>query len=171
MENNQGTPKELQIYNENISKNKEEIQKKILNTEKKLLSLSNKESIVNSIIMKTNMELENIDPKHFKAVGQIRSTLTKQFETLSLINDMIIKFEDLIQKYRKMLIDIDNQGINNFIKFQKEMKETEETEGDLQSLLEDLNKNIKGSKDITSSCDPHFALLQSVQEDLDKEGY
>jgi len=106
-------------YLENVNEEKNKIIEKIRNIEQKLISLNNKETILNNIIMKISSELANTDPKHFKAVSQIRTTLSKQLESLSLIEDMIIKFEDMILKYRKMLIDILINKINNFIKMQK----------------------------------------------------
>ena len=126
----------LDLYNENINNEKQSIVKKIENLEQKLISLQNKESIINNLITKINFELENTDPKHFKAISQIRTTLNKQFETLSLIVEMIMKIEDMILKYRKMLIDIENNKINNFIKMQKELHSEEDNLGDVFALLD-----------------------------------
>ena len=148
---------EFDIYNHNIENEKIQIKKKIENLEQKLISLQNKETIINSLINKINAELENTDPKHFKSISQIRTTLNKQFETLSLIVEMIMKIEDMIQKYRKMLIDIENNKINNFIKLQKELG------GDEDNLLEifaTLNQKLDQSP-----------LAEEALLELKEEGY
>ncbi len=147
-------------YKDNIEEQKNEINKKINSLEQKLISLQNKESIINSLILKINTELENTDPKHFKAISQIRTTLNKQFETLSLIMDMIIKVEDMIQKYRKMLIDIENKQIDNFIKLNKEIQMEE---NDLASLLTVLNQNISSNQ--------QNPIIEEALIELKNEGY
>jgi hypothetical protein len=133
---------QLDQYNQNIDHEKNEIIKKIENLEQKLISLQNKETIINSLINKINIELENTNPTHFKAISQIRTTLNKQFETLSLIVEMIMKIEDMIQKYRKMLIDIENSKINNFIKLQKELGSDE---NNLIEIFATLNQKLENS--------------------------
>ena len=126
-------------YTINISNEKEAIIKKIENLEHKLISLQNKETIINNLISKINFELEGTDPKHFKAISQIRTTLNRQFETLSLIIEMIMKIEDMILKYRKMIIDIENNKINNYIKLQKEMGSNEDN---LNEIFELFNQKL-----------------------------
>ena len=154
----------LENYENNISIQKTEIEKKIRNMEQKLISLNNKESIINTLISKINMELENVDPKHFKAISQIRTTLNKQFETLSLIIEMIIKIEDSIQKYRKMLIDIENQKINNFIKLTSEQ---EEAADDINKVLFQINNQFNEIKNLKSNDNP---LLSDAIKELQEEG-
>jgi len=154
----------LESYEFNIDEQKQEINKKIKNMEQKLISLNNKESIINTLISKINMELENVDPKHFKAISQVRTTLNKQFETLSLIIEMIIKIEDSIQKYRKMLIDIENQKINNFIKL---TSETEETNEDINKVLFQINNQFNEMKNTKSIDNP---LLTDAIKELQEEG-
>jgi len=154
----------LENYENNISIQKTEIEKKIRNMEQKLISLNNKESIINTLISKINMELENVDPKHFKAISQIRTTLNKQFETLSLIIEMIIKIEDSIQKYRKMLIDIENQKINNFIKLTSEQ---EEVADDINKVLFQINNQFNEIKNLKSNDNP---MLSDAIKELQEEG-
>jgi len=160
----------LSIYQKNIGTQKEEIEKKIQNLEKKLMSLENKETIVNSMISKQNMYLESIDPNHFKAISQARNTLNHQFETLSLIIDMITKFEDMIQKYRKMLIDIENQKFSNTIRASKE-EEQEET--DVMHALLMLNEKFqKIQNGETENIDESsVVLIEDIQKELQEQGY
>ncbi len=149
-------------YKNELDSQKDKINDKIRNIESKLIVLNNKESIINTIINKLNIELENIDPKHFKTVGQLRTTLNKQLESLSLIIDMIVKLEDMIQKYRKMIIDIENQKINNFIKLQKE---EQEIEGDISKILLQINNQFNEMKNTNPE------MLNMASEELKELGY
>ena len=153
------------IYDENIEVQKKSINNKINSLEQKLISLQNKESIINSLILKINQELENTDPKHFKAISQIRNVLNRQFETLSLITDMIIKVEDMVQKYRKMLIEIENKKIDNFIKLNKE---TASEENDLSILMTTLNDNFKNIGNTSNNQNP---LIEDAMLELKDSGY
>jgi len=163
MAKNKKNDSSFDSYKLNIEQQKDEINKKINSLEQKLISLQNKESIINSLILKINTELENTNPTHFKAISQIRTTLNKQFETLSLIMDMIIKVEDMIQKYRKMIIDIENKQIDNYIKLNKELGEEE---NDLTTLLTMLNQNINGT--VNNSNNP---LIEEAMLELKNDGY
>jgi len=157
-------------YELNIDSQRESINKKIQNLENKLISLNNKESIINTLIIKINNELENIDPKHFKAVSQMRTTLNKQFETLGLITDMIAKYEDMIQKYRKMLIDIENQKINNIIKFQNMIKGAESAENDAAKILLQINERLNSMNENGSKEDQANPFYAEVIQELEDKG-
>jgi len=149
-------------YKNELSNQKEKIEEKIISIERKLIMLNNKESIINDIINKINLELQGTDPKHFKAVGQLRTILNKQLESLSLIMDMIVKLEDMIQKYRKMLIDLENQKINNHIKLNKE---SEEIDNDISKILLQINNQFNQMKDVN----PEF--LSEAENELKELGY
>jgi len=155
--------KVLNDYSTEIDKQKNEIINKIASIERKLLSLNNKESIINNLIMKINLDLEKTDPKKFTAIGQIRTTLNKQFETLGLITDMIIKYEDMIQKYRKMLIDIENQKIVNYTKLNKE---EEILENDMSKILLQINNQINNKDNDLKS-----QIIADAQAELEELGY
>ena len=167
---NNEKPKDLLIYENNIEKQKHEIEKKIKSLEIKLTILNNKETILNDIINKINYELNETDPKQFKLIGQIRTTLTRHIESLSLVMDMIFKVEDLIQKYRKMLIDIENQKVNNIFKI---LKEDEEINEDIAEILTSINSLVAKdpSKNSTSQDNNESPLLIEVEEELRNSGY
>ena len=156
------------LFNDEIDVQKQAINEKIKNIEKKLLSLNNKESIINNQILSLNNELENTDPKHFKMVGQLRTSINRQLETLSLIIDMIVKFEDMIQRYRKMLIDIENTKFNNAFKIKKDLLKEEEAESDLSKVLEKINSVID-TNSITEESESK--LIQGIKSELKEEGY
>jgi len=159
MKNQDNVFKEYKIE---LLNQKEKIEEKIKSLENKLVILNNKESIINDIINKVNLELQNTNPTHFKAVAQLRTTLNRQLETLSLVMDMIVKLEDMIQKYRKMLIDMENQKINNYIKLQKE---TQEVENDVSKILLQINNQFNEMKKLNP------AMLEEVNEELKELGY
>jgi len=159
MKNQDNVFKEYKIE---LLNQKEKIEEKIKSLENKLVILNNKESIINDIINKVNLELQNTNPTHFKAVSQLRTTLNRQLETLSLVMDMIVKLEDMIQKYRKMLIDMENQKINNYIKLQKE---TQEVENDVSKILLQINNQFNEMKKLNP------AMLEEVNEELKELGY
>jgi len=149
-------------YQTELQKQKENIENKIKSLESKLIMLNNKETIINNLINKINLELENTNPTHFKAVAQLRTTLNRQLESLSLIMDMIVKIEDMIQKYRKMLIDIENQKMNNYIKLSKE---SQEIENDVSKVLLQINQQFNALKDSNP------AILNEVEQELKELGY
>ena len=159
MKNQDNVFKEYKIE---LLNQKEKIEEKIKSLENKLVILNNKESIINDIINKVNLELQNTNPTHFKAVSQLRTTLNRQLETLSLVMDMIVKLEDMIQKYRKMLIDMENQKINNYIKLQKE---TQEVENDVSKILLQINNQFNEMKKLNP------AMLEEVNGELKELGY
>jgi len=149
-------------YQDEIQKQKENIENKIRSLESKLIMLNNKETIINNLINKINLELENTNPNHFKAVAQLRTTLNHQLESLSLIMDMIVKIEDMIQKYRKMLIDIENQKINNYVKLSKE---SEEVESDISKILFQINQQFNTLKNTNPE------ILNEAKQELKELGY
>jgi len=152
----------LQQYELDISKEKEKIEEKIKVLEKRILSYSLKEEIINDIINKLNIELQNVDPKAFKLISQLRTSLNKNFEALNLITDMILKTEDLIFKYRKMLVDIENQKVNNYIKL---LKETSDTENDVTKILMQINQQFN---EIKNTDNP---LVHEALKELEEQGY
>lgn len=152
----------LQQYELDISKEKEKIEEKIKILEKRILSYSLKEEIINDIINKLNIELQNADSKAFKLISQLRTSLNKNFEALNLITDMILKTEDLIFKYRKMLVDIENQKVNNYIKL---LKETSDTENDVTKILMQINQQFN---EIKNTDNP---LVHEALKELEEQGY
>ena len=166
-----------QEYSNDIEKQKEELNSKINILENKLIDLEIKENMINNIITRTNATLENIDPGNFKWIGQTQSNLMKQIESLGMVKDIIIKYEDLIMKYRKMIIDIDEKKMVNRLKIASLQKEEEEKETALTEVLSEVQeifKNTSGSEVIPNFNDPNnpqVALLSSLHDELKQEGY
>jgi len=141
---------DYESYSEEVQEDIEAIQNKLNSLQSKLVSLEIKEQIINNIITRTNATLESIDPKNFKWIGQTQSNLMKQIESLGLVKDIVIKYEDMILKYRKMLNDIKERKINNRLKLANLFKESEEKETNVAMVLEEV-QGLLASQNIGSN--------------------
>ena len=103
-----------------------------------------------------------------------QTNLMKQLESFGLLKDIIIKYEDMIQKYRKILIDLKEKKIGNRLKIASLMKEEEEKESDLTAILADVQNLISSEKtDFTDNSlkNNNNQLLEEIQNELQQEGY
>jgi len=165
-------------YKEEIVREQTEVQAKINELEIKLVDLELKERMIDSIISRTNATLLNIPADNFKWMGQTQSNLMKQIENLGLVKDIIIKYEDMILKYRNVLISIIEKKITNRVKIvslQKEEKQAENSIGDLmvniQDLLSGKAPQIEGEGEQPFDPEAQKLFLNSIEEELKKEGY
>jgi len=168
-------------YNAEIEEDITAISNKIRNLDTKLIQLEIKEQMINNIITRTNATLESIDANNFKWIGQTQANLMKQIESLGLIKDIIIKYEDMILKYRKMLNDIKERKMSNRFKIANLFKEQEESESDVTMVLEEVQKLLNGSSTINSTKnedgsegepnDETNLFLDSIYEELAENGY
>ena len=85
-----------QEHNIELSIRKREIITKVQQLEKKLTKHEMKEAMVDRIIGMTYTELDNLKENEFTKRGQKQSILIKQLEALGILQDTLIKFEDLI---------------------------------------------------------------------------
>jgi hypothetical protein len=144
-----------------------EIIKKIENLENKLQKHIFKEGMLDKIINGTYAELENLKEHEFTKRGQKQSILIKQLEALSILHDTILKYEDMIQKYHKILIDLENNKFNSYLKVEGLKKEEEKTDQDLSELLMILQEQMK-SNSSNSSINP---LVDDIKKELLENGY
>ena len=165
-------------YAEEIQEEKAKVTEKLIALEVKLVDLEMKERMINNIITRTNATLENMDPTNFKWVGQTQTNLMKQIENLGLIKDIIIKYEDMILKYRNILIGIAEKKITNRVKIvnlQKEEAKQENNIGDLMVSIQDMlsGKTPEGMNipiDVQAQENSQL-FLSSIEEELEKDGY
>jgi len=164
-------------YSENLDSQRNAIQVKIDNYERKLVDLEIKEGMLNNIITRTNATLENIDPSNFKWMGQTQSNLMKQIENLGLLKDIIIKFEDMIFKYRRILLEINEKDLGNRIKINSLIVEEKKDEDNINTVLSDIqlllqrepNQNdLEISDNSNNSSD---LILQNIQQELKDNDY
>jgi hypothetical protein len=153
-------------HNIEMSRRKREITDKINALNKKLQKHELKEGMLDKIISMTYVELENIKENEFTRRGQKQSILIKQMEALSILHDTLIKYEDMIQKYHKILIDIENNKLNSFLKIEnlkKEEKATDENIADLLMMVQD-----QMGAGTSTGINP---LLDEIKSELEENNY
>lgn len=167
-------------YATEIQEEKTKVQEKLTALEVKLVDLELKERMINGIITRTNASLEHMDPTNFKWVGQTQTNLMKQIENLGLVKDIIIKYEDMILKYRNILIGIAEKKITNRVKIvnlQKEEAKAENNIGDLMVSIQDMLSGKPGAGmggnpilDVEAQQNSQL-FLSSIEEELEEGGY
>jgi hypothetical protein len=154
-------------YNFEMDTRKNDLKNKIEHLEKKLNKHELKEGMLDMIIGQTYTELENLKENEFAKRGQKQSILIKQLEALSVLHDTILKYEDMIQKYHKILMDIENNKLNSYLKIENLKKEEKRTDEGLGDILQELQQMLKGETGgITSN-----SLLDEIQQELNDENY
>lgn len=141
-----------------------EIKTKITNADIKLTSLKNKEDILNKMITTTNMQMENTPKENFKLIGIYQKTIIEQLESLNLLQESIIKFEDLIQRYLKMKMDIENNKLNAYSKIKSLNKADQETESDYNGLMKNLHSLLSNPQGVLD-------MKEEAKEQLRISGY
>ena len=166
------TSEELEIqqakttYNSEMQSKKAEIKTKIQDLESKLNKHNLKEGMLDRIILQTYTELENLGSNDFTRRGQKQTVLIKQLEALGLLHDTMMKYEDMIQKYHKIIMDIDNNQFNGFIKINNLKKEEKVTDEGIGAVLMELQQILKG--DSSSGDNP---LLEELKKELTDSDY
>ncbi len=149
-----------------ISRRRREIQTKIGDLEKKLKKHELKEGMLDKIISITYNELENLGANEFTRRGQKQTALIKQLEALSILHDTIIKYEDMIQKYHKILIDIENNKLNSFLKVESLKKEERTSDDNISSVLLALQEQLKSGSSMATN-----PLIDEIQQELENGNY
>jgi len=156
-------------YGFNLNKQLNYISDKIKAAEIKITSLKTKEKIIDDMIVRSNESVEHYTTeKNFKLAGIHSSYILTQFETLAQVQEMLIKYEDMIQKYIKMTIDIENHKINAHVKLTNAKKEDNKNEDSYEKLMGQMHELINTQ---TQSPGSSPVLLDSVKEQLKLEGY
>ena len=154
-------------YNTELEDQKKYIKNKRAEFDRKLTSLRLKEEIVNRMILESNNQVEKqMEVNNWKVVNIINAQLLTQFETLNQIQEMLCKYEDMIQKYLKMIIDIENHKVNTFVKLASTKKEADNLESSYENLMQEMHK-------ITSNVNTnmHVDFAAEVKNQLKLEGY
>ncbi len=153
-------------YNVQMNDRKREILKRVQELERKLTKHELKEAMLDRIINNTYTELDNLGANEFTRKGQKQTILIKQMEALSILHDTLIKYEDMIQKYQKILLDIENNKLNSFLKVANLKKEEEKADEGIHGVLMDLQEMIKGGGTVSGN-----PLLDDIQQELDDADY
>ncbi len=156
-------------HNIELQRRKRELIDKVHSLEKKLTKNELKEAMLDRIISETYTEMDNLKENEFTRRGQKQSILIKQLEALSILQDTLLKYEDMIYKYQRVLIDIDNNKLNSFIKIEGLKKEEQDSNGNIAEVLLAIQEQLKtGSMGSTSGVNP---LLEEIQQELRDGNY
>jgi len=155
-------------YNQEMNKRKTDIINKIDNLEKKLKKHELKEGMLDLIIGGTYAELQNLKENEFSRRGQKQTVLIKQLEALSILHDTILKYEDMIQKYQKILMDIENNKLNGFLKIENLKKEENKADDGLNVVLHELQEMFKNN---SGGSPTNNILLDEIQQELNNNNY
>ena len=156
---------DLLHYSDNVNQHLNYIQTKIQDFEIKITSLRTKEKIISDIIDRTNNTVGKFfsESNYAKAQG-LQNALITQFETFSLMQDMILKYENNIQSYIKMSLDIENNKVATYSKIKTADKNVEKEDGQYADLMDQINTLMSGGN---SAAD----FKAQVQKELQLEGY
>jgi hypothetical protein len=130
----------------------------------KLTALKGKEDILNKIITNTNLLLEKTDPQNFKLIGVYQNQIMTQLESFNLLQESLMKYEDLIQRYIKMKIDIENHKLSSFAKIKTLYKANDTADQGFETLLKNMHT-------LTQSPSQVFDIQQEAQKQLKLQGY
>jgi len=156
-------------HNIELSIRKKEVMVKIESLEKKLNKHELKEGMLDRIIGETYTEMDNLNENEFTRRGQKQSILIKQMEALSILQTTLLSYEDMIFKYQKILIDIENNKLNSFIRIENLKKEEKLNDNTISELLQSIQKQLKGGMSgSTSAVNP---LIEEIQQELKDANY
>lgn len=153
-------------YSDNLNVQTNYIAAKIKEVEIKLTALKTKERIINTMLDNTNGQIiRYTEEANWKLVGINNSVILTQFETLGLVQEMLCKFEDMIQRYIKMTIDIENHKINAYVKIAGTRKDEKSNEEGFEKLMGAMHKLV------SSTPKENQAMADHVKSQLKLEGY
>ncbi len=157
-----------QEYTVGLSVRKREIIDKISSIERKLKKHELKEGMLDRIITETYTEMDNLKSSEFTRRGQKQSILIKQMEALSILQDTLVKFEDMIYKYQRILIDIENHKLNSFIKMENLKKEERINDDSITEVLMAIQEQLNGSSGAHIGVSP---MIEEIQQELRDANY
>jgi hypothetical protein len=159
-------------YTSELSNRKVDIKNKISKLEDKIKNHSIKEGMLDKIISRTYIELENLKDNEFTRRGQKQAILIKQLEALSIIHDTLLKYEDMIQKYHKILIDLENNKLSSYIKIEGLHKEEEANDERISDVLAELHRQLKDSNnDLATAATGKSSFIDEIQKELESQNY
>ncbi len=156
-------------HNVELSIRKREVITKIENLERKLAKHELKEGMLDRIINETYTEMDNLKENEFTRRGQKQSILIKQMEALSILQATLLSYEDMIFKYQKIMIDIENNKLNSFLKIENLKKEEKVSDDNIAELMMAIQEQLKiGSTGSTIGINP---LIDEIQQELKDSNY
>lgn len=155
-------------YNLSMIQTSKEIEFKVKSLNAKLSKFDIKENMLDAIIIGTHVEMKNLKENEFTKRGQKQAILIKQLEALSVLHDTIMKYEDMIQKYHRITMDIQNNKLNAYIKLENLKKEEEKSDNSLSEVLMNLQEMLAKNN---SAGLPDLTLIAEIEEELKDNNY
>ena len=157
---------DLTHYAENVNYQLKYIQDKISDFEIKLTALRTKESIISGIIDRTNTAAAKFFDEHNVAKAQgLQHALITQFETYSMMQDMILKYESHISNYVKLSLTIENDKVATYAKIKIADKNIDKDDDQYAKLVESINGIVSDGNGKGG------AFAQNIRNELKLEGY
>jgi len=154
-----------------------EIDEKNRELESRIKTLREKEKMLDKFIFTNQAQLEAADSKNYKLRTQLQVAISKQLEIQQLVIDTIIKYEKLVQDYMNQKQKLQNDKLNNYLKWKKSTA----VEADENGFLEVLKKFEEAASIIESDVDSEKLetknpaakneLIKTVLEQTFEEGY
>lgn len=141
-----------------------DIDVRIKNAETKLTSLAAKEDILNKMIHTTNSKMETTEASNYKLIGTYQNILMKQLESLNMWQESVMRYEDLIQRYIKMRLDIENNKLASFIKIKSLYKANDTVDEGFDALLKNMHN-------LSTNPSAVFDLQAEAAQQLRIQGY
>jgi hypothetical protein len=132
------------------------------------VTFKTKEKLLNDMVIRTENLLKTTNKDNFKAISVLQSNILKQIEIIGVLYETIIKYEDLVFKYQKMLIDVENHRINGFAKIKATMKDNDKAESESNTLMGEIHDMLT-NKSSTDNTD--FSIHDKVDMELKIDGY
>ncbi len=155
-------------YNLELNSRKRELTQKISSLETKLKKHELKEGMLDRIISQTYTEMDNLTDNQFSLRGQKQSILIKQMEALSILHDTILKYEGMIQAYHKILLDIENNKLNSYIKIVNLKKEESTVDEGIGTIMTELQEMLRQSSGSGPTGSP---ILDDIKQELSEGDY
>ena len=157
-------------YSTNLNDQVTAIKSKIKECEAKLRTLKNKEKIINSMIDRTGIKIEQyIENENHKMAGINQRYVLDYFETLGVVQETLMKYEDLVYKYTKMLLDIENHKIGAYTKIKAADKKVDAADNNYLEMQDAIDKIMNIGKDGSSRTNKD--MLELAKNELKLEGY
>ena len=159
---------DIMYYANNVNQHSDYVQNKISDFEIKITSLKTKEKIISDIIDNTNNSVGKfLKEGNFAKAQGLQNALITQFETFSLMQDMILKYENNIQSYIKMSLDIEKNKVDVYIKIKNADKNVDKDNDAYSELNNKLSEILNGGFNGQGGAD----FKAQMQKELQLEGY
>lgn len=100
--------------------------------------------------------------QNLQRIGQIQGALSRRMELITAVLDVALKYEDMILKWYKTLMEVERDKVSAYQKIKMLNKATTVGESDINKALDEVNKIIAGDS-------KH--LVEAAKNELNVSGY